>query len=226
MRIGSLFSGIGGLELGLERAGLGHTVWQVEKEAARRRGLIARWPEAKQYEDVRTFPPLSVDHRLINVDLICGGPPCQPFSTASRGRRVAIDLFPEFIRIVTKLRPRFVVAENVARDPIEGAADALAEEGYATTTIELSAAVVGAPHERPRWWLVADANGKSKSRRAINAEVAGLSAMANPHWRHYPSPRLGMDDGATGRVDRLRALGNAVVPQCAEVIGHVIRQLM
>ena len=103
MRIGSLFSGIGGLELGLERAGLGHTVYQVEADPFCRAILAAHWPEAQRFDDVRT-----VGAELPAVDLLCGGFPCQDVSSA--GKRAGLDgarsgLWHHFARIASETRP-------------------------------------------------------------------------------------------------------------------------
>ena len=81
MRIGSLFSGIGGLELGLEWAGVGRTVWQVEADSFCRGVLAQHWPEVRRYEDVRNVGAAT----LAPVDLVCGGFPCQDVSAAGRG---------------------------------------------------------------------------------------------------------------------------------------------
>ena len=241
LTIGSLFSGIGGLELGLERAGLGPVVWQVEIEPFCRRVLEKHWPGVERFDDIKEITKRQLTshpacyvvgqetdngfREIADVDLICGGFPCQPFSTASRGRRVAEDLWPEMLKIVRLARPRFVVAENVARPPIERAADDLRQEGYSATAIEVAASLVGAPHDRPRWFVVAHPYGESESRRAIDAEVARVSDLSGVgRWQDEPDP-LGMDDGIPPRMDRLRALGNAVPPQVAEVIGRVVLAL-
>src|SRR5512146_2306862 len=113
LTIGSLFSGIGGLELGLERAGLGPVVWQVEKDAYCRAVLAKHWPDATRYEDVKDVGR----GNLHNVDLICGGFPCQDVSCA--GKRAGISgersgLWTEFARITGELRPRYVIVENTA----------------------------------------------------------------------------------------------------------------
>jgi hypothetical protein len=91
-RIGSLFSGIGGLELGLERAGLGRTVWQVEIDPFRRALLAKHWPRAEQFVDVRCVGSIArsaeerVRYDLQPVEVMCGGFPCQDLSDAARGR--------------------------------------------------------------------------------------------------------------------------------------------
>lgn len=221
LRIGSLFSGIGGLELGLEWSGLGHTVWQVEANEYCQKVLAKHWPDAERFDDVRT---VGVSN-LSTVDLICGGFPCQPFSTASRGRRVAEDLWPEMRRIVLEMRPRFVVAENVAYWPIERSADHLRGEGYKAAAIELPSSLVGSSHERVRWFMVADSNCNGQPRCAIDAEVACLSDLSGLDRLQNEPKCMGCHDGIPHRMDRLRALGNAVVPQCAEVIGHIIKRL-
>lgn len=98
MRIGSLFSGIGGLESGLERAGLGRVVWQVEIDDYCRRVLRKHWPDAYRRKDVKATTRAA----LPAVDVICGGFPCQPWSVAGmqRGADDERHLWPEFARVV------------------------------------------------------------------------------------------------------------------------------
>lgn len=157
MRIGSLFSGIGGLELGLEWAGLGHVVWQVEQDEFCRSVLAKHWPDAERFDDVRTVGA----HCLAPVDLICGGFPCQDLSYAGKGAGLAgarSGLWSEYRRIVGELRPRFVVVENVAALLARGLGDVLgdlAALGYDAEWHCLRASDVGAPHRRDRLFIVA-----------------------------------------------------------------------
>jgi len=105
LRIGSLFSGIGGLELGLERAGLGPTLWQVEIDPFCRRVLERHWPEAKRFERVEEVGRAN----LASVDIICGGFPCQDVSVAGRGEGMSgarSGLWYEFERILAELTAR------------------------------------------------------------------------------------------------------------------------
>jgi hypothetical protein len=121
VRIGSLFSGIGGLELGLERATGGRTAWQVEIDAFPRRVLARHWPDAERRRDVRAFASLLESsfcaRRRYSVEILCGGFPCQDLSVAGRGVGLGGErsgLFFDLMRIVRALRPRIVVLENVA----------------------------------------------------------------------------------------------------------------
>jgi DNA (cytosine-5)-methyltransferase 1 len=77
---------------------------------------------------------------------------------------------------------------------------------------------------RPRVFVVAYANRDGERLRSIHAEVAGASEVlaARADWSVYPAPHLGVVDGCPHRVDRLRTLGNAVVPACAEVVGRAL----
>lgn len=160
MRLGSLFSGIGGLELGLEQAGLGHTVWQVEQDAYCRSVLAQHWPNAERFTDVRTVGAAN----LAPVDVICGGFPCQDVSSA--GKRAGLagarsGLWYEFARIVGELRPSIVIVENVASGAskwVDAVRGDLEQLGYESLPVPLSAADVGAPHERSRIFIVAYAN--------------------------------------------------------------------
>jgi DNA (cytosine-5)-methyltransferase 1 len=156
MRFGSLFAGIGGMDLGLERAGM-QCAWQVEIDHYARRVLEKHWPSVRRHDDVRTFPPAGD----WSCDLIAGGFPCQDISNA--GRRAGIDgersgLWGEFARIICVLRPRFVLVENVAALLGRGMGRVvgdLAECGYDAEWDCLPAAAFGALHIRNRVFLLA-----------------------------------------------------------------------
>ena len=175
MRIGSLFSGIGGLELGLERAGVGHTVWQVEQDLFCQKVLAKHWPKARRYEGVREVGA----HNLEPVDLICGGFPCQDISLAGKGEGLEGErsgLWSEYARIVRELRPRWVVIENVAAllsRGVDAVLGTLSEGGYDATWDCIPAAAVGAPHRRDRLFVVAW--------RVSDAERAAI--RQEPRWR-------------------------------------------
>lgn len=225
MRIGSLFAGIGGLELGLERAGLGPVVWQVEINEFCRSVLAKHWPEVTRFEDVtrpREYP---------HVDLICGGFPCQDVSSAGKRRGLGGErsgLWYHFARIVRQVRPAWVIVENVASGKkawLPTVRRDLHMLGYDSTAVALSAFDVGAPHNRSRIFVIGYADAHRESARAIDAKASDVRTYAEPmrdRWQTAPA-RLRMDDGLPFGLDRLRALGNAVVPQCAEVIGRMIR---
>lgn len=256
MRVGSLFSGIGGLELGLAMAGLGPVVWQVEKDSFCRQVLARHWPGVEQHDDVCTVGKTN----LVPVDLICGGFPCQDVSSA--GARAGLagarsGLWFEYLRIVDELQPAWVVVENVASGAsrwVDTVACGLGQLGYACLPIPIAASDCGAPHRRARIFVVAHADRYRKPARAIDAEVAEPSAAANPvglqlwqqleprlpgkaaatvsaiaHWQSPQPPMVRVVHGVSRRAHRprrrIKALGNAVVPQCAEVIGWVIREL-
>ena len=162
MTVGSLFSGIGGFDLGLERAGM-DIRWQVERDPWCQKILAKHWPDVPRYGDVTTL----TGDELEPVDLICGGFPCQPVSLAGQQKGTDDDrwLWPEFQRLVGVLRPRYVLVENVPGllTANEGHAFGeiigdLAELGYDSEWTMLSAADVGAPHLRKRVWIVADAD--------------------------------------------------------------------
>ena len=195
MIIGSLFSGIGGLELGLERAiPNASTAWQVEADEYARTILAKHWPNARRYNDVREVGA----HNLGRVDIICGGFPCQDISAAGKregitGRRSG--LWTEYARIVRELRPRFVVVENVAALRIRGMGTVLGDLaacGYDAVWDCVPAAAVGAPHRRDRLFIVAwsqldgamanpDSGQRPHNQLQARRDVAGIcgSAMAD-----------------------------------------------
>lgn len=155
--IGSLFSGIGGLDLGLERAGLGPVVWQVERSAFCRKVLGWHWPRARSFVDVRAVGRSN----LAPVDLVAGGFPCQDLSSAGRGAGLAgakSGLWGEFRRILEEIAPPFALVENVAsgaRRWVPFVRRDLHLLGYRTRAFSLSAFDCGAPHERRRVFVFA-----------------------------------------------------------------------
>ena len=156
MNHGSLFSGIGGFDLGFERAGI-RTLWQVEIDPYCRRVLAKNFPGSERFSDIRECGA----HNLAPVDILSGGFPCQDISNA--GKRAGIDgersgLWSEYARIIRELRPRYVVVENVAALLGRGMGRVLgdlAALGYDAEWQSIRASDVGAPHRRERIWIVA-----------------------------------------------------------------------
>lgn len=208
--VGSLFAGIGGLELGLERAGLGPVRWQVESDPYCISVLAHHWPEAKRYVDVRSVGA----HNLEAVDLICGGFPCQDISVAGSGEGLAgarSGLWSEYARIVRELRPRFVVVENVAALLGRGFGDVLgdlAALGYDAWWDCIPAAAVGAPHRRDRIFVVAwrvsdperDRLRDEPERRAAARDVAHGHGLGRESERLAREQGRGREQGARGYV--------------------------
>jgi len=229
LTFGSLFAGIGGMDLGLERAGM-QCVWQVEIDDYANRVLAKHWPNVRRWRDVRTFPPHDEfgDYSEWRCDLICGGFPCQDISYAGKGAGLAGErsgLFYEAIRVVRLLRPRYVLLENVAAMLTRGLGQvlgAMASVGYDAEWHCIPAAHFGAPHERDRTFIVGYANGGDCPRVHGTAQQ-GQAGPANRSDWWAAEPAVGrVAYGIPKRVDRLKCLGNAVVPQVAEWIGRRI----
>lgn len=219
MTVLDLFSGIGGFSLGLERTGGFRTVAFCEIDPFCRKVLAKHWPNVPIHEDIITLRGKDVGP----VDVIAGGFPCQRFSTASRGRRVAPDLWPEFKRLVAKIRPQVVIAENVQELPIKRAEHELQGIGYRTFRRRIGAHEGGADHTRDRWWACAYTDDERELRGCLNAEMAKLPALCSGVWGADNYARaIRVPYRSADRVDRLRSLGNAVVPQVVEVIGNAI----
>ena len=160
MRVLDLFSGVGGFSLGLERAGM-KTVAFCEIEPFCRAVLKKHWPDVPQFEDVRMLRGEDVGA----VELVAGGYPCQPFSTAGERRGAEDDrhLWPEMRRLVEELRPAWVLGENVAGHVSMGLDQVLSDLealGYSTQAFIIPACAIGALHRRDRVWVVANASSK------------------------------------------------------------------
>lgn len=229
MTIGSLFSGIGGLELGLERAGFGPVLWQVEANAFCRRVLKKHWPDAERFPDVRKFAAPAT------VDIVCGGFPCQDISSANTGAsgRAGLDgersgLWTEFARVVHECRPRWVVVENSPAWErwVPRVRSDFAALGYGTVPLLLSAGFVGAPHSRPRGFVVAYSDGNGKPLVTVYEALARLSETSGivRDFGDAPPDGFRMAHGIPDRMERVAALGNSACPDVAELIGRTIKQ--
>lgn len=222
LTVGSLFSGIGGFDLGLERAGM-EIRWQAEIDDYCSRVLARHWPHVPNLGDVTKVDWTHVPR----VDLVCGGFPCQDISVL--GKRAGLSgkhsgLWVEYARAVRHLRPRYVIVENVPSLLVRGFGTVvgdLAGMGYDAEWAVVPAAAIGAPHLRARLWMVAYPS-RVRDRMETNPILPRWDASQHGDW-WSSEPRMGrVADGIPARVDRLRGLGNAVVPQIVEMIGQRI----
>jgi len=279
LTVGSLFSGIGGIDLGLERAGM-EIRWHSEIDPYASRVLAKHWPGVPNLGDITRIDFTAVEP----VDVLAGGFPCQDISTAGKGAGIEGErsgLWREYARAVGELRPRYVFVENVAALLVRGldrVLGDLAALGYDAEWDCIPASALGAPHRRDRLWLVAHTRGepaqllrgsRQLARPAGATEVEGdqrergrdasrgggapladtdaqrlqgrglpkgsgrsavlhtpgrrprlFGSSLRPRREWAPEPDVGrVADGIPARVDRLRGLGNAVVPQTPELIG-------
>ena len=258
LTFGSLFAGIGGFDLGFERAGM-VCKWQVEIDDYANRVLAKHWPAVHRERDIRQCGA----HNLQHVDVICGGFPCQDISYAGLGAGLEGErsgLFFEAVRVVRELQPRVVVLENVAALLTRGldrVLGTLAAIGYDAEWHCIPAAAIGAPHIRDRVFVLAYTRcelreSRASKRPASNAQAKRCSTsnvdqrcgedvadtksihaqgFDKGSWEEQSrrsgwwavEPSVGrVAHGVPARVDRLRGLGNAVVPQVAEWIGRRI----
>lgn len=228
MNVLSLFSGIGGIELGLERAGM-RTVGQVELDPFCREVLTKHWPEAARHDDVRTAVTWWHSQQRPPVDLVAGGFPCQPFSEAGRRRGVADERWgwPWMRDVVAAVRPTYVLIENVHRLLRDSVAFGwllgdLRDLGFDAEWDVVTACSVGAPHLRRRLYLVAHPQGERLELGGrLQLPPCGDGPRHLHHWAQEPEPHR-VADGVPRRVDRNRALGNAAVPHIAELIGRAL----
>lgn len=244
MNTGSLFSGIGGLELGLEWAGM-TTAFQVERDPYCRKVLARHWPTVPRCDDVTNFTPWWHENGQPHADLICAGFPCQPFSISGKQLGVNDDrwMWPATRDAIRAVGPRYVLLENVSALVRDGGAfGAILRDlhtlGFNAEWATLRASDFGAPHNRERVYIVAYAasiNGNPQDRLVQGRSwrtpltTGGLPGLATHQRRRKASEWLASEprvdrlvNGTPQRVDRLRVAGNAVVPQVAEHIGRLI----
>lgn len=224
MNVLDLFSGIGGFSLGLERAGM-KTVAFCESNPACRKVLARHWPEVPIHDDIRKLDGT----QFRDVDIVCGGFPCQDVSDAARGRNLGLDgdrsgLWYQMARVLEECEAPICLVENVDgaafRRWVPAVRSTLYRLGYSSLSVRVRAVDVGAPHEGSRVFVAAT-NRNGESARAFHAQMALVCKPARRswHWRRARGFDLGLDDGVPGG---LAMYGNAVVPQVVEQIGRAI----
>jgi DNA (cytosine-5)-methyltransferase 1 len=279
MNVLDLFSGIGGFSLGLESTGFFKTIAFVEKDRFCQKVLQKNFPGVPIEDEIR-----NVRGEKYKADVVTGGFPCQPFSVAGKRKGTDDDryLWDEMLRVITEVKARWIVGENVAGiiniengKVLQQIQKDLESEGFQVQCLVIPASGVGAWHQRKRVWIIAnsDNNGSHRPKRnatiksgnepkdrlsigndkdvpnskswagnvihsdkefgkAQTQEISGngnsLSEQAQSEtWWQIESKLRGIPDGiCTGldkdRANRIKSLGNAIVPQIAFEIGRAI----
>ena len=250
MKVLDLFSGIGGFSIGLEKAGF-ETVAFCEIEDYPRAVLRKHWPNTPIYRDIKQLTAEQLRADGVIPDVICGGYPCQPFSVAGKqlAEKDERHLWPEVFRLIRSIRPRWVICENVSghiKLGFDEVATSLEDEGYAVWPFIIPACSVDAPHKRDRLYFVAHTNSDDRRDRSCTKSqdrqsrlehrggcerqlIGGTSqTMAKFTGTNFGDgwpvePSVGrVANGVSNRTHRIKALGNAVVPQIPEIIGQTI----
>lgn len=238
IKILDLFSGIGGFTYAAECiVGGFKTAAFCESDSACRKVLKKHWPHVPVFDDVRSLSKNDIDFW---PDVITAGFPCQDLSSA--GKQAGYDgkrsiLFYEIIRLARELRPNFILLENVRNllshkngETFQETLFQIAKAGYDAEWAVVPASDLGACHRRERIWIVAYSNNSGlqgfrpecelqESSKQKQISWGNCNEMLSPKWGGYLSkPVLCRgDDGLSGRVDRLKQLGNSVVPQVAAI---------
>ncbi len=234
MKVGSVFSGLGGFDLGLERAGM-EVMWQVEIDSFRRRILKRHWPDVEQFEDVRkvgghgTEPPSPRKQQLGAVDLLCGGFPCQDLSVAGRRGGIHAErsgLFFEFARLAGELRPNWLLIENVPGllssnkgEDFKTVLKTLSELGYAVAWRILDSRYFGVPQRRRRVYIVGHIRADCAAAVLFEPEGgAGNTPQGGEKGEEVAHVRTGSPRG-TG-AGHGNAWNTTHIPQLAGVLGN------
>lgn len=236
MRVLDLFSGIGGFSLGLERAGM-KTVAFCEIDPFCKKVLKKHWPDVPIYKDIK-----NVKWKENQAEVITAGFPCQDISFAGKGAGFAGErsgLFWQAMRAVRLVRPQIVLLENVAALLTRGMGTvliALAKRGYNAEWDCIQAAAVALPHGRNRVWIAAYTHGSSlegmdiqksfiadpkESRRRKLARAIDACISADDYTRER-----GNYNGVSEIMDRIKSLGNSIVPPIPEIIGNCIMKML
>jgi len=193
LRVLDLFSGIGGFSLGLERTGGFETVAFCEVDPFCRRVLATHWPKVPCYNDVRFLSARALDRAGIQIDVICGGFPCQDISLVGNGAGLdgkRSGLWSELSRLVAEIGPAFVIIENVSAlrsrglEIVLGRLNAL---GYDAEWHCIPACALDAPHERDRIWIVAYLPRDRWGARRSGRPSPGSEGKPEP-FRPFPHP--------------------------------------
>ena len=250
LRMLDLFSGIGGFSYAGEKLVGGYeTVAFCEYDKHAQKVLRKHWPDTEIIDDVRELAN-DADRFRGMVDIITGGYPCQPFSLAGvrRGDQDDRHLWPAMLTVIRKVRPTWVIGENVAGHITLGLDTVLSDleaAGYDSRCFVIPAVAADARHRRDRCWIVAhtDSQGQSDgpiSEQRVVANTCGGRCERQPRrqsrvkfthsdlakgrfWEPEP-PICRVVNGLPNRVHRVRQLGNSIVPQVAARILYAIRE--
>jgi len=211
----SLFSGIGGLDIAAEMAGI-KTVGQCEWADFQTKILEKHWPDVPRWRDIRTLTADSFYERtgLRTVDIVSGGFPCQPFSVAGKrgGKNDDRYLWPEMLRVIRELRPAWVIGENVpgiVNLALDTVLSDLENEGYSVQPLIIPACGVDAPHKRERIAILAYAINRSSTvwwnRKLSDAETDGRERNDNGGRTEtaFTGERRQDESGTSGMADGL-----------------------
>lgn len=230
MRILDLFAGIGGFSLAAHWMGW-ETAAFVEWDSFCQKVLRKNFPTTPIYGDIKEFRYDRKQQYIGPVDLICGGFPCQPFSTAGKRNGTNDDryLWPEMLRVIREVKPAWVVGENVAGllsmdggAVFEQVCTSLEDEGYTVQAFVLPAISVGAPHRRDRVWIVAHSNS-SRGERSVVQQPSVYTGPTQSSQRPSSNPECaGLErgiwiQGAKGLVEGYSVVGN---PNKSGLEGH------
>jgi DNA (cytosine-5)-methyltransferase 1 len=247
LRMLDLFSGIGGFSYAGEKLVGGYeTVAFCEYDKHAQKVLRKHWPDTEIIDDVRELANDADRFRGL-VDIICGGYPCQPFSYAGvrRGDQDDRHLWPAMFAVIKKVRPTWVIGENVAGHITMGLDTVLSDleaADYSARCFVIPAIAADARHRRDRCWIVAHTYSNSQSDGTINAKkrlvgnTTSTRCESGQKWSRSwggisgrqwweAEPAVGrVADGISNRVHRLRQLGNSIVPQVAARILWAIKE--
>ena len=247
MRLLDTFSGIGGFSLGMERAGF-QTVGFCEPEKYCQEVLAQHWPEVPIYDDIRELSAERLAGDGIGgISVISGGFPCQDISKAgsmwftpegTAGKRSG--LWAELCRLISEVRPRYAIMENVPNLLVGDSGQwfgrllgDLASIRYNAEWHCIPATAIGAPHYRNRVWIIAYPNEPGLQGRGETGDsgeegpqprfqfTSRCSRVSRGVWETEPGIRR-VANGIPRRIHRIKALGNSIVPQIAEMIGQEI----
>lgn len=231
---GSLFSGIGGFEIGAERIGI-KTIWSCEIEKYQRKILKKHFPNTFQYEDIREAK------KFRYVDIISGGFPCQDISVAGRGEGIEGErsgLWTEMFRVIRNVRPKYAIIENSPALLIRGFEKILCDLskiGYNAEWQCLRNSSFGYPHERKRLYVIAYSNKirlQSNIQEYRNFEPVFRKWASNTNdgytcaKRIYEMPTskyIRNDDGFRNWTHRVGAIGNSVNPTVTQYLFECIK---
>lgn len=247
MRHGSLFSGIGGFDLAAQWMGW-ENVFQVEIDSFCQKVLAKNFPNTERYGDIKQFD--GTKYRGA-IDVLSGGFPCQPFSTAGSQKGTKDDryLWPEMLRVIREVQPTYIVAENVygifnqERGVVfETVCSQMEDSGYEIQPVIIPACAIGAQNRRDRVWFIGVLSNPGSVRQSSDQIISEgqqysrgreaqyfinpLYSLSRTEYKRSESTFSGGSNGLPSELDEIKGLGNAIVPQVAFEIFKAIEKVI